>query len=135
MKFLLFRTNLRENRDFNFTLRLNNKSLHESHHVKYLGILIDNKLNWKLHIDELTKTLGRAIGLLSKIRHFLTCSTLQYLYHSLFNSHLAYGCTLWSSATRQDSQTPKTGHTNSYFFGIQRLHIAAFQGLNNLEVR
>ena len=56
-------------------------------------------MNWKSHINELTKTLGRAIGLLSKIRHFVTSSTLKHLYHSLFNSHLSYGCILWSSAT------------------------------------
>ena len=41
MEFLLFRNNLSETRNFNFTLRLNNKTLHESHHIKYLGILID----------------------------------------------------------------------------------------------
>ena len=98
-EFLLFRNNLSESKNFNFTLRLNNKTLHESHHVKYLGILIDYKLNWNSHINELTKTLGRAIGLLSKIRHFVTSSTLKHLYHSLFNSHLSYGCILWSSAT------------------------------------
>ena len=34
-EFLLFRNNLSENRNFNFTLRLNNKTLHESHRIKY----------------------------------------------------------------------------------------------------
>ena len=60
---------------------------------------MDNKLNWKSHINELTKTLGKAIGLLSKIKHFVTSSTLKHLYHSLFNSHLVYGCILWKTAT------------------------------------
>ena len=67
--------------------------------MKYLGIVIDNKFNWKSHISEPTKTLGKAIGLLSKIRHFVTSSTLKHPYHSLFNSHLVYGCILWKTAT------------------------------------
>ena len=98
-EFLLFRNNLSKNENFKFTLRLNNKTLYESHYVKYLGIIIDNKLNWKSYKKELTKTLGKAIGLLSKIRHFVTSSTLKHLYHSLFNSRLVYGCILWETAT------------------------------------
>ena len=45
-EFLLFRNNLSKNGNFKFTLRLNSKTLYESHHVKYLGFIIDNKLNW-----------------------------------------------------------------------------------------
>ena len=71
-EFLLLRNNLNEGKNFNFTLRLNNKILHESHYIKYLGIFINNKLNLISHINELMKTLSRAIGLLSKIRHFVT---------------------------------------------------------------
>ena len=45
------------------------------------------------------KALSRAIGLLSRIRHFVTDSTLKHLHHSLFHSHLTYGYILWSSST------------------------------------
>ena len=54
-EFLLFRNNLSENMNFNLTLRFNNKTLHKSHRIKNLGILIDNKLNWKPHINEMQK--------------------------------------------------------------------------------
>lgn len=56
---------------------------------------IDNNFNWKSRINELTKTLGKAIGLLSKVRFFGTKTTLL----QIFNSHCAYGCILWSCAT------------------------------------
>ena len=53
-EFPLFRRNLNKSENLNFTLRLNNKTLYESHLIKCLGILFDNKLNRKSYINELT---------------------------------------------------------------------------------
>ena len=98
---LLFRKNLNERKTFKFTLRLNNEIVHESLYVKYSSILIDNKLNWKSHINELMKTLNRAIGLLNKTRDLVTNSTLKNIYHSLFTDVLSldvfYGVVLLMS--------------------------------------
>ena len=33
--------------------------------VKYLGILIDNNLSWKYHIDHIVIKISRTIGLIS----------------------------------------------------------------------
>ena len=38
-------------------LKLNGKSIHESTKIKYLGILIDPKLSWKVHVTELCKKI------------------------------------------------------------------------------
>ena len=62
--FLLFSNNSNKSKNAAFTLPLSNKILHKSHYVKYLSILVDNKLNWKSHLNKLTKTVSRAIGLL-----------------------------------------------------------------------
>ena len=43
------------------TLKLHSK-LYESSKIKYLGLIADNKLNWKAHINELSKKLSRAVG-------------------------------------------------------------------------
>ena len=40
-----------------------NRTLFESSKIKYLGLILDNRLNWKAHIAELTKKLSRAVGL------------------------------------------------------------------------
>ena len=36
-------------------LSLNGKKLYESTKLKYLGLMLDNKLNWKTHLNELAK--------------------------------------------------------------------------------
>ena len=38
--------------DFNLQIKLNGKRLYETNSVKYLGIRIDKKLNWKAHIND-----------------------------------------------------------------------------------
>ena len=43
---VLFRPK-RKTTDFNLNIKLNGKLLYETKSVKYLGIRIDNKLNWK----------------------------------------------------------------------------------------
>jgi len=40
---------------------------------KYLGILIDNKLNFCEHIHSLETKLSRSVGLLSKLKYKLHC--------------------------------------------------------------
>ena len=84
------------------TSKLHHTKLYESTKIKYLGLIVDNKLSWKFHIIELSKKLSRAIGMLYKIRKFCTPSTLRSLYFSLFNSHLLYGLAVWGNVNAAD---------------------------------
>jgi len=77
------------------TLRLDQKNIFESTKIKYLGLLLDSRLTWKPHIDELAKKLSRAIGLLYKIRNFSSKTILRSLYFGIFHSHLTYGLPVW----------------------------------------
>ena len=80
------------------TLTLAGCKIFESLKVKYLGIILDSRLTWKLHIDELCKKLGRTVGMLFKIRHQCIKKVLRSLYFSLFASHLGYGLPVWGCA-------------------------------------
>ena len=37
--------------------------------TKFLGVIIDHKLNWKPHIKVVTNKVARMIGILSRIRY------------------------------------------------------------------
>ena len=77
-------------------IKLNGKRLlYPSKYIKYLGVLLDEHLSWKPHIDELIKKLNRSNSILSKIRYFVRKNTLRSLCFSLFSSHIGYCCQVW----------------------------------------
>ena len=82
------------------TLKINNKAIKEEKYVKYLGILIDSTLSWKFHINELGKKVSRVIGVLYKIRQFVTEDIMICIYYSLIYPYLIYGIPVWGSASK-----------------------------------
>ena len=52
--FVIFR-GFRKSCDHNVTLLINKKAIEQKSYVKYLGVLIDEHLNWKEHICNVTK--------------------------------------------------------------------------------
>ena len=71
-------------------LKLNGKRLYPINSVKYLGIKIDEKLNWKQQISDIAIKLNRANVILSKFRRFIDRKTLKSVYHAIFEPHLNY---------------------------------------------
>ena len=51
-------------------------NLEHKEYVKYLGVMIDNHLSWKHHINYVALKISRNIGILSKLRHFVPPKTL-----------------------------------------------------------
>ena len=63
--------------------------------TKYLGITFDSNLKWKSHINELYLKLSKTVGILSKVRHFVSKHILVVLYYSLIYPFLTYGVHVW----------------------------------------
>ena len=76
-------------------LKFGKSSIKKTKYVKFLGVLVDEHLSWKYHINELYKKLSRTIGIFFKIRHYIPNETLICLYNSLFSSFLSYGIIVW----------------------------------------
>ena len=54
-----------------FTTKINNSIIHSSKTVKYLGVKIDSKLSFALHIKYLETKLSRASGIISRLKSTL----------------------------------------------------------------
>ena len=83
---------------------LGGQKLNRSQNLKYLGVLIDEHLNWKAQISSLCSKLRRANGALSKVRHHVPSNILLNIYHALFSSHMRYACQLWGQVENTNTR-------------------------------
>ena len=72
----------------------------EVEEMKFLGIIIDNKLRWAPHIEFLSKKLKSATGIINHIRQYIPPENYKMLYHTLFESHMNYGITVFGGALK-----------------------------------
>ena len=72
------------------TIIINRQAIEQKDYVKYLGVLIASKLSFKQHIIGITKKISRAIGLLYKLRHYVSKRILIMMYYSLIYPFLIY---------------------------------------------
>ena len=66
--------------------------------VRFLGIIIDDKLAWDAHLQHLESKLLSSITMIKRIRKYIPKNLHKQLYFSLFQSHLTYGITAWGGA-------------------------------------
>ena len=77
------------------SLYLCGKELKKVQKVKFLGVVIDNKLSWEAQIDHLEMKLNSTIVMIKRIKRFIPKSEYLKLYNSLFLPHLTYCISCW----------------------------------------
>ena len=64
---------------------------------KFLGLVVDEHLSFKLHINHLINKISSNIGIISRIRRYINTKTAITLYYSLIYPHLNYCNLIWAS--------------------------------------
>ena len=103
--------------------------------IKYLGVYIDQNLNWEPEIQHINNKLGKNIGIINKLRYYVDLHTLRQMYFSFIYPYLTYGITSWGSACKTRLHKIKTKQNKcvrSMFFAYSRDN--AMQYLNLLGI-
>ena len=58
--------------------------------VKYLGVQVDNSIDWKEQIKAISSKASKVLGLLKHAKNFLPGSSLRSLYFSVVEPHFPY---------------------------------------------
>ena len=85
----------RKKLDGQMKIKLSCKRIYPSKSVKYLGIKIDENLNWKQHIHDITVKLNTANALLFTIRNYVNKYILRTIYFAIPDSHINYFNLIW----------------------------------------
>ena len=78
-------------------LSIDGKPIEHVQYFKFLGMLFDENLTLRCHINMVTNKLSKVIGILNRLKHVYPQNALLSIYHSLLASHLSYGLLLWST--------------------------------------
>ena len=65
--------------------------------TKFLGVILDDKLMWKEHLEQLKVKLKRSLGMIHRGKNMFNCHGLKMLYYAQFFSHLSYCIVIWGS--------------------------------------
>ena len=68
--------------------------------IKFLAIMVDNKLNFKNQTSSVCTKISRVVGLLFRLNNILPVETLVTLYSALLVPHILYGIEIWHGALR-----------------------------------
>lgn len=68
--------------------------------VKFLGVTIDECLNWRAHCSQLVSKLNSMCYLMRNLKIVLTNEQLIMVYHAQVSSRLRYGVCFWGSSTQ-----------------------------------
>ena len=83
------------------SILIRNSKLNFVNSTKFLGITIDNKLDFSLHIQTFCNKLSKTIGIIRKLlSSFLPNSIIKQLYLSLVYPHLSYGVEVWGNFSK-----------------------------------
>ena len=67
--------------------------------IKYLGVILDNKLSWIQHISYIKSKISKGIGIMYKTRNYINKNALLRLYHSYIYPYLIYCIESWGNAS------------------------------------
>ena len=86
-------------------LSIDGKLIEHVKYFKFLGILFDENLTCKCHINIVTNKLSKVLGILNRLKHvYPQNALLSIIYHSLFATHLNYGLLLWGTHVNRVSK-------------------------------
>lgn len=129
----------------NIDIKIDNTTIDRVYVTKFLGVLIDDKLSWKDHINMIKSKLTKTIAIIYRAKYLLDKKSLFILYCSLFLPYLSYCCEVWGNAyttyingvyilqkkvVRIICKKNPLSHTNTLFYDLRILKLYDLIKLN-----
>ena len=86
-------------------LWLGNISIKKSETVEYLSLMLDSKLDWKAHIQQLESKCNKTLNFMQNVsstKWGADQKTLTMIYRFLIISKIDYGCIVYNSASSRE---------------------------------
>ena len=107
----------------------------------FLGIIINENINWSKHINKISYSISKTIGIIRKLKNVLPSSVLLTIYNSLILPQLTYGILVWGyesncifklqkMALRAMTSSKYNAHTNPMF---KKMHLLKVGDIHTVQ--
>ena len=136
-KFMLFRS-CKKKQKHNISISINNELINQVKNTTFLGVVLDECLTWKVHINLISKKVIKASSIISRVRHFTNLNALKLIYYTLVYPYLIYGDLIWGNTYKTRIQKlmriqkkivrlitfkPYSEHTETIFKNLEILNV------------
>ena len=94
-KFMIFHYRQRNIDNLILDLQISSEKIELVAEFNFLGLTVDENLNWNAHIQKISNKISRTLGVMCRLKNFLPLHVLRILYNSLILPHLQYGILIW----------------------------------------
>ena len=85
-------------RQQSISITVNNQTINEVPEIKFLGVILDNRLTWNAHIKHISSKISKSVSLLKMLKFTFPTNVLKCLNHSLVYPYLNYCNIIWGVA-------------------------------------
>ena len=85
-------------------ITLNNIEIKRENSAKILGVIIDENVTWKNHIEVIESKISKNIGVLFRASHLLYFRNLLKIYFSFIHIYISYANIAWTSTFKTKLQ-------------------------------
>ena len=86
-------------------LCINKVPIQQVDNTKFLGVIIDDNLNWSNHISYINSKIAKGIGIIWRARKFFSKSALINLYYAFIFPYLIYCVEVWGNSVEYSYPT------------------------------
>ena len=90
---------LSPSKNYNLDICIGKQRIEQVHNIRYLGVVIDDRLQWSNHTRQIVKSVSYKIFSLQKMRKFIHQDILNMLYLSLVQPINDYACSVWGQCS------------------------------------
>ena len=78
-------------------IEINNITISRVKNVKLLGVILDEKMSWKDHINYTSKNISKCIAIMFKLKNIVSKDALNSLYHTLAYPYFTNCNVVWGN--------------------------------------
>jgi hypothetical protein len=94
--------NKKNSKDYDSKLNYQGNYIKSSTNIKFLGLIIDDSLLWKAHIDQMISKLNTACFVIRTLQAVMPQETLRMIYYSYVHSIMSYEIIFWGNQSHSE---------------------------------